>query len=542
MMIPLLFVNISNLEVKAAPSKFHIAKDQVIDILDNGTDTIKNYTFEELVNDYVEFKEDAYDLTLGIISRNHGFKADSIEDLLNNGKIIRQYLETIDGALEDVIFTTGVWAMTGSLTEALAHLRFRYYEPEYEAVQNLISLPYREIYFPNKNGRYDSNLANFFDIYEPPVALNNLDLAMNKYVDFEIEFPKYNHYEETDEYIQVPNYLQAHNLDLGKNEISLEFDVPIREVHDQIALQIYAGDMFPREAGYDSNQAFMQLNQYDNYKIHPLEEGYEDYFPPPELLYRPLPTNNPYEIKISVTKEVDYIKIHDASWSGRSWGRLKRFHVLTETTDKSFDAVTAFSSTSTERIEPKLGEPASVDIIPIPEENKPPEEENDPSPEDGDSSWWNPLNWLWNLLKALLEKIGELIVNALNLLGDLLSGLLEGMLNVLNSILGVFSRIWDWLTWFDTDYMTDSFNTIQSNLNDKFPDFSEVIDTNQSIGTEIPDMTVNFSFMNLGNQTVMNVKPFEPYLPYLKNILRAFFYLMTVVIIYIKITGGGIND
>lgn len=168
-----------------------------------------------------------------------------------------------------------------------------------------------------------------------------------------------------------------------------------------------------------------------------------------------------------------------------------------------------------------------------PDESETPPNENEapiihePDESGGGTFWTALLNLLGTIISSLAN-LGSSIANAIGMLFEPLFSLI--------------GNIFDWLTWFDTDYMTESFNTINTQFSDKFPDFSNIIDTNQSIGTEPPDMTVNFSFMGLGNQTVINISPLTPYFPYIKNILRAFIWLSTIIIIFVKITGGGLND
>lgn len=228
-------------------------------------------------------------------------------------------------------------------------------------------------------------------------------------------------------------------------------------------------------------------------------------------------------------------------------------HIPTNQTPTRSEIESNFSSTFTESFDEETHEPINnnnwytYDIIEINDENtimnssyitnnyidnstvieQPDTIIHEPDPEGGGSFWRAVLSLLETLISSLAN-LGSSIANAIGMLFEPLFSLI--------------GNIFDWLTWFDTDYMSSSFDTINTQFSGKFPDFSNIINTNQSIGTEPPDMTVNISFMGLGNQTVMNISPFRPYFPYIKNILRAFIWLSTVVIIFVKITGGGLND
>lgn len=143
---------------------------------------------------------------------------------------------------------------------------------------------------------------------------------------------------------------------------------------------------------------------------------------------------------------------------------------------------------------------------------------------------------------ALLNLLGT-IASSISSLGSSIAGAISSALsNLFGPLFDFLTNIFDWLTWFEPDYMSTQFDTIQTGFSDKFPDFSTVLDTRQSVSNEPPDMTVNFSFMGIGRQTVMDISPYSSYLPYLKNILRAFMYLLTTVMVFVKITGGGLND
>lgn len=141
----------------------------------------------------------------------------------------------------------------------------------------------------------------------------------------------------------------------------------------------------------------------------------------------------------------------------------------------------------------------------------------------------------WRAILSLLETLITSIANLGSSIADAIGMLFEPLFSFL-------TNIFDWLTWFEPEYIETNINEIQTGFTDKFPDFTQVIDTEQTISTEAPEMTVDFEFMGLGQQQVMDISPYEPYIPYLKGILRAFMYLSTAVIVFVKITGGGLND
>lgn len=538
--LSLSFTNVFALKARAQePNMFHIAKNQVIEVLDKGQNRIREYTFGELVDEYVEFWEDAADLTLGLASRNYGIGADSIEEIMENGKVLREYLQLTTGAIEDVFFTTGVWILTGSLREAIEHLRFRYHQTMYSHINLLTAMPYSQYYFPDKKNRYESDLASWYQIYEPPVGLHNLDYPLGEYgIGFEIIFPDH----EDRNWTQVPTFFQAHDLGLHQNEILIEFDTPVKEIPDDMVLNVSYTYDYADQIGAYERFALIQLNNYETYKIHPEFADWASSMPSPRSLYNVLYPTKPNELRITVDKNVERIELHPTNYQWLPGTKIKRFHVLTEAQGTSFEAVTNFSSTQSAMIPVKEGEPVPEEALPLPEENKPEGPNEDTTPEDGDSSWWNPLNWLWNLLKALLEKLVEMILSALGFLGDILSGLLEAILNVLNAILGFFTDIWGWLTWSEPGYLQTRLGGIKDTFSAKFPSIDDLFPSDFTESTKAPDISINLSRYGIGEQKIVDLNYMQHYFSTFKRWTSAFLYLSTTLVIYKKITGDGVND